>query len=67
MTLKEWVRANGGTEGVARRFNINDRTVRLWLAGVTSPTAKMMVRLVRASKGSLTCDQIVSETQRVKL
>lgn len=67
MTLKEWVRSKGGPEKVAERFDLHPRTVWLWLEGRTSPTAKMMVRLVRASKGDLTCDQIVSETQRVKL
>lgn len=65
-TLKQWVQDNGGVPAVAKRFKLHRRTVNFWLSGHTSPTAGMMVRLVRASKGKLTCDQIVFETQGIR-
>jgi hypothetical protein len=58
MTLKEWVAARGGPKRVALLLKVTEDAVRKWVLGTSSPTARLMVKTVRLSRGDLRFEDI---------
>lgn len=61
--LEKWVRANGGTAGVAEKLNVNRTTVQHWCRGYARPQLRSTGAILTLSRGQLTLSDIVSGTQ----
>jgi len=66
MTLKEWVAEVGGFQAVADLIDVDEKTVGGWTRQISTPKAAVMRRIVKASRGRVTFDQIIAETMGVK-
>lgn len=59
-----WIEREGGPRVVARLLGTESPTVRSWLAGISSPKALTMQKIVRLAKGAVSYDDIINETKR---
>jgi hypothetical protein len=57
--FRKWIDDEGGPKVVASNLRLNYRTVYFWLEGINSPTARLMVDLVKAGKGAFTYQDII--------
>lgn len=66
MTLKRWIESRGGSVKVAKKLGVHDRTVRFWMEGLCCPRSEKLFEIVRLSRGKVSVQQIVRETQGAK-
>lgn len=64
MRFKEWIVASGGGAAVARKLGVTRQTVNIWLRGTGSPTALMMVKIVRVSRGVVSYADIIAARKK---
>ena len=54
MTLKEYLKSNGGTAAFAKQIGVTGEAVRLWANGIRIPRVEQMRLVVKATKGNVT-------------
>ncbi len=64
--LKEWVKSKGGPVAVSEKLGVTPAAVRSWLRCESTPRPKIMVEIMRLSKGRVTLVAIVKETGMAK-
>jgi hypothetical protein len=57
--LKKWITQHGGIVLVAKRLDVDTRTVGYWLQGYSTPRLTTLVKLMALSKGALTMNDIL--------
>lgn len=57
--FEKWVRANGGTKGVAEALNVRQCTVQNWLSGHCRPRGNNCLKLLELSGKKLTIQDII--------
>ena len=67
MKFAKWIAKSGGPLTVALRLGVTETTVRYWLRGDTSPTARLMIEIVRLSKGEVTLGDILAARKNFPL
>jgi hypothetical protein len=59
----QWIEAQGGNAAIAQRFRISRARVSAWRCRKASPNARLMQRLVKASRGKIDFNDIIDATQ----
>lgn len=62
MTLKKWIELQGGAKKIAPKLGIGRAAIGYWLRAANTPTASVMFKIVRLSKGKVSYKTIVEET-----
>lgn len=55
-----WVSAHGGAEKLAKELGVTAHAVRWWLRRQGWPNVKVMIEIVRLSKGKLSFNDIIA-------
>lgn len=66
MTLKAWVKENGGLSEVAHKLGVTYFSVRNWMNNGGTPTADTIHRIIKLSKGKLTFEEIYQSARKKK-
>lgn len=61
MRLKDWITASGGRFEVARVLKIDPNTIYYWMRRKSCPSALMMAKIVKASGGEVTANEIIAD------
>ena len=66
LQFNTWVEEFGGARLLAKKLEVTDHAVRVWMRGEGSPHAETIDAIIKLSKGVLTFEQIFKESTRSK-
>ncbi len=64
--LRDWVKSKGGPLAVSEKLGVTAAAVRSWLRRESTPRPRVMIEIMRLSKGKVTLVGIVKETAKRK-
>lgn len=64
MKLSEWIEEVGGLTQASFILRVATSTIYNWKIGRTTPNYRTMLKIIKASKGRITIEEIVVETNK---